>query len=107
MKKFKLMQILPSLRSGGVEQGALDVANYLSSLGNINYICSNGGSMLSNLNKENTKHFKLSVHSKNFLMMPFVAKKINYIVKEKGINILHFRSRAPSWLLPYINNTFF
>ena len=104
MKKFKLMQILPSLRSGGVEQGALDVANYLSSLGNINYICSNGGSMLSNLNKENTKHFKLSVHSKNFLMMPFVAKKINYIVKEKGINILHFRSRAPSWLLPYINN---
>ena len=52
MKKFKLMQILPSLRSGGVEQGTLDVANYLASLDIKNYICSNGGQMLSYLNKQ-------------------------------------------------------
>lgn len=103
MKKFNLMQILPSLRSGGVEQGTLDVANYLSSLDTQNYICSNGGNMLSNLNKKYTRHFELPVHSKNFLMMPFIAKKINRIVKDMDINILHFRSRAPSWLLPYIN----
>ena len=34
MKKFKLMQVVPALRSGGVEQGTLDVANYLASLRN-------------------------------------------------------------------------
>ena len=104
MKKLKLMQILPSMRSGGVEQGTLDVANYLASLEIKNYICSNGGQMLSYLNKKNVTHINLPVHSKNFFMMPFVAKKINSILKERGINILHFRSRAPSWLLPFLNN---
>jgi len=104
MKKLKLMQILPSMRSGGVEQGTLDVANYLASLEIKNYICSNGGQMLSYLNKKNVTHINLPVHSKNFFMMPFVAKKINSILKKRGINILHFRSRAPSWLLPFLNN---
>ena len=102
MNKFKLMQILPSLKSGGVEQGTLDVANYLASLKFKNYICSNGGPMLSHLNRKYVEHFNLPVHSKNFFMMPFVAKKINLILENKSIDILHFRSRAPSWLLPYI-----
>ena len=102
MKKFKLMQIIPSFRSGGVEQGTLDVANYLASLQIKNYICSNGGKMVQYLSKKNIKHFTLPVHSKNFLMMPLTALKINQIIKEKKINILHFRSRAPAWLLPFI-----
>ena len=32
MKKFNLMQVVPSLQSGGVEQGTIDVANYLSEI---------------------------------------------------------------------------
>tara|TARA_B100000953_G_scaffold230545_1_gene191945 strand:- start:83 stop:1003 length:921 start_codon:yes stop_codon:yes gene_type:complete len=35
--------------------------------------------------------------------MPIVARKINKIINENNINILHIRSRAPAWLLPYIN----
>lgn len=102
MKKFKLMQILPSLRSGGVEQGTLDVANYLASLDIKNYICSNGGQMLSYLNKQKVEHYNLPVHSKNFLTKPFVASKINNIILKKKIEIIHFRSRAPAWLLPFL-----
>ena len=103
MKKFNLMQILPSLNSGGVEQGAIDVANYLAKNENNNLIISNGGKMLSYLNKKYVHHYELPVHTKNFLRMPFIAKKINKIIKENKINILHVRSRAPAWLLPYIN----
>ena len=32
-----------------------------------------------------------------------LQKKLTKIIKENNINILHVRSRAPSWLLPYIN----
>ena len=103
MKNFKLMQIIPSLMSGGAEQGALDVANYLASLEIDNCICSNGGRMLSYLDKKKIKHFKLSVHSKNLFTMPFIARKINIILNNEKIDILHFRSRAPAWLLPYLN----
>ena len=30
MKKFNLIQVVPTLQSGGVEQGTIDVANYLA-----------------------------------------------------------------------------
>ena len=38
----------------------------------------------------------------NSLIISFVFK-INKIINENNINILHIRSRAPAWLLPYIN----
>ena len=59
--------------------------------------------MLTYLNKKYIEHNSLPVHSKNFFKAPFTANKINHIINTKDINILHFRSRAPAWLLPYIN----
>ena len=103
MKKFNLMQIVPTLNSGGVEQGTLDLANYIAEKEMRNLIISNGGKMLSYLNKKYVHHYRLPVHSKNFFIMPFVGKKINAIIKENYINILHIRSRAPAWLIPYID----
>ncbi|SVD93666.1 uncharacterized protein METZ01_LOCUS446520, partial [marine metagenome] len=78
------MQILPSLNSGGVEQGTIDVANYLAKKENSNLIISSGGKMLSYLNKKYVHHYELPVHSKNFLKIPLIAKKINNIIKEKN-----------------------
>ena len=75
MKKFNLMQVVPSLQSGGVEQGTIDVANYLAETEINNYIASGGGQMLSYLNKRYVEHYTMPVHSKNFLLMPFVARK--------------------------------
>lgn len=103
MKNFNLMQIIPTIHSGGAEQGTIDLANYLAKNHNNNFIISNGGRMLSYLNRKYVKHYQLPVNSKNFLKMPFIAKKINAIIKKNNINILHLRSRAPAWLLPYIN----
>jgi len=103
MKKINLMQVVPSLHSGGIEQGTIDVANYFAKNEIKNYIASSGGQMLSYLNKRYVEHFILPVHSKNFLKTPFVARKINFIIKQNKINILHIRSRAPAWLLPFVN----
>ena len=103
MTKFNLMQIVPSLHSGGVEQGTIDVANHIAENLDNNFIISNGGQMIKYLNRRHVHHYVLPVHSKNFFNMRFVAKKINYIIKENNINLLHVRSRAPAWLLPYIN----
>ena len=103
MKKFNLMQIVPSLNSGGVEQGTIDIANYLAKKEQNNLIISSGGKLLTYLNKKYVYHHNLPVNSKNFFKMPFIAKKINKIIQQNNINILHIRSRAPSWLLPYIN----
>ena len=102
MKIFNLMQIVPSLQSGGVEQGTVDLSNYLASLKIRNFIISNGGNLLSYLNKKYVEHSILPVHSKNFFKMPFTAKKVNNLLKKSEINILHLRSRAPAWMIPYL-----
>jgi hypothetical protein len=102
MKIFNLMQIVPSLQSGGVEQGTVDLSNYLASLKIRNFIISNGGNLLSYLNKQYVEHNILPVHSKNFFKMPFTAKKVNNLIKKSDINILHLRSRAPAWMIPYL-----
>ncbi|MDC0192366.1 glycosyltransferase [Alphaproteobacteria bacterium] len=102
MKIFNLMQIVPSLQSGGVEQGTIDLSNYLASLKIKNFLISNGGNLLSYLNKQYVEHNILPVHSKNFFKMPFTAKKVNNLLKKSEINILHLRSRAPAWMIPYL-----
>ena len=103
MKEFKLMQIVPALNSGGVEQGAIDVANSLANKMYKNFIISNGGRMVKDLNSKFVYHYNLPVHSKNFFFFPYIAFRINKLIKENKVNILHIRSRAPAWLLPFID----
>ena len=91
----------------GAEQGTIDVANFLGEKKLGSFIVSNGGKMLNLLNKRNTIHFELPVHSKNFLTMPFTAKKLNKIILDNNINIVHLRSRAPAWVLKFVRNKTF
>ena len=97
MKEIKLLQIVPSLESGGVEQGTIDVANYIAENGFISLVCSNGGRMLTMLNKKKAAHIKLPVNSKNPLVIYNNIKKIKKIIKKHKVNLVHVRSRAPAW----------
>ena len=105
MENFKLLQIVPSLISGGVERGTIDLSNYLSEKNIKNYIASSGGILLNQLNNKNSYHIKLSLDSKNFLKYFFLAKQLEDKIINNGINIVHLRSRAPAWLLPFINKS--
>ena len=104
MKNFNLLQIIPSLNSGGVEQGTVDVANFIGAKNLGSFIASNGGNMITLLNRRKTSHFKLPIHSKNIFFMPFIANKLNKIISANHINIVHVRSRFPAWHLQFIQN---
>jgi len=104
MSSFNVAQILPSLASGGVERGTIEVSNYLSELRINNHIISNGGPLQNELNKNYTKHFQLSVHSKNFFNYPLIANELKKIIEINKINLVHLRSRAPAWILSLIKN---
>ena len=56
------------------------------------------------LNNSKTQHHKLPVHSKNIFALPFVANKLNKIILDKNISIVHVRSRIPAWILQFIRN---
>ena len=103
MENFKLLQVLPSLKSGGVEKGTIDLSNYLSEKKYLNYIASSGGKLLDNINNKNIKHINLPLDSKFFFAYPFLANKLQKKINEYGINIVHLRSRAPAWLMPFLS----
>ena len=104
MSSINIAQILPSLETGGVERGVVDLSNHLSNKRIKNHIISSGGSLEKNLNKKYTTHHKLNVKSKNILFFPLISNEINNVLKKYSINILHTRSRAPAWMVNLIRN---
>lgn len=98
MKKTPvILQILPSLNSGGVERGTLEIASALNSKGFKNYVVSAGGKLVENLDKSATKHIKLNVKTKNPLKIIINSFILIFIIKKYNIDIIHARSRAPAW----------
>ena len=106
MKDLKLLQIVPSLESGGVEQGTVDVANYIASKGLDSFIVSSGGKMMQQLNRKKAHHITVPLYSKNIFTMFRNANKLKKVIEKNNINLVHVRSRAPAWILKYISNTF-
>lgn len=98
MKKTPvILQILPSLNSGGVERGTHEIASALNKNHFKNYVVSAGGKLVKNLDNSATKHIKLNVKTKNPLKIIINSFILIFIIKKYNIDIIHARSRAPAW----------
>jgi len=102
MSSFNLVQIVPSLDSGGVERGTVDVANFLAEKKIQNFIITTGGKMITELDDNFTHVHQLPVASKNFFTYPLIGRKINKFIKANNIDIVHVRSRGPAWMINLI-----
>lgn len=98
MRKLKIVQILPSLNTGGVERGVLDFNKYLVDKGHNSYVISNGGRQVKNLVEDGGEHIHLQVSKKSFLTL-MQAKKLANIINQISPDIVHIRSRIPAWVL--------
>ena len=98
MRKLKIIQILPTLNTGGVERGVLDFNKYLVEKGHESYVISNGGRQVKNLIDEGGKHIHLQIAKKSLFTL-FQAKKLADEINEISPDIVHIRSRIPAWVL--------
>ena len=92
-----VLQVLPELETGGVETGTIEIACELQKRGIKNFVASQGGRMVHELEKAGIPHLTLPLKSKNIFTMRHNAEKLAQYIKENGINIVHARSRAPAW----------
>ena len=99
MSSFNLVQIVPSLNSGGVERGTVDVANFLAEKKIKNFVITSGGNMIKELNDNFVHVHQLPVSSKNFFAYPSIGRKINKFIQANNINLVHVRSRGPAWMI--------
>ncbi|MSP33929.1 MAG: hypothetical protein EXR06_03395, partial [Rickettsiales bacterium] len=94
-KKTVIMQILPSLQSGGVERGTIDIAKALQQDGFEPIVVSSGGVMTYQLREAKIQHITLPVKTKNPLRIFFNINEIVELIEKYKVDILHVRSRAP------------
>lgn len=92
-----ILQILPRLETGGVERGTTEIAAAIKDAGWTSVVVSGGGRLVHDLERGGTEHIALPVYSKNWFTMRRNAAKLAKIIKEKNVDIVHARSRAPAW----------
>jgi glycosyltransferase involved in cell wall biosynthesis len=92
-----VLQVIPSLVTGGVERGAIDLAGALTAAGWTAYVASAGGPMERELVRAGATHIKLPLTSKNPWVIRRNARALAEIVRRHKIDIVHARSRAPAW----------
>ncbi len=92
-----VLQVLPSLVTGGVERGAIDVAGAVVEAGGTGYVASAGGPMVRELERLKVIHLGMPLASKNPLVMRDNVARLEDAIREYGVEIVHARSRAPAW----------
>jgi len=100
MKKGRapaVLQVIPSLVSGGAERGAIEIAAALAAAGWDAYVASSGGPLERDLARAGAKHLQLPLASKNPLVIRRNAAALASIVRRLKIDVVHARSRAPAW----------
>ena len=91
------LQVLPNLISGGVERGAVDVAQALVQAGWRAIVASAGGPMVRELERAGAEHIVLPLNIKNPLAIRQNAQTLATLIRDQRIDVVHARSRAPAW----------
>ena len=91
---FTLLQVVPRLDAGGVEQTTLDIDAAVVAAGGRSLVASAGGRMENQLNGE---LIRLPVDSKNPSVLIANRKKLKALIRAEGVSLVHARSRAPAF----------
>ncbi|MHB1374118.1 MAG: glycosyltransferase family 4 protein [Thauera sp.] len=97
MKALKVLQLLPTLDSGGVERGTLEIARALVAAGHESVVLSKGGRLVEQLQREGSRHIARDLGRKSpatFLQYRALRK----LFEAERFDIVHARSRLPAWV---------
>jgi glycosyltransferase involved in cell wall biosynthesis len=92
-----VMQIIPALDSGGVEQGVIDVNAAIVKAGGKSVVVSSGGARVHEITKAGGHHIEMPVHSKNPFVMLSNVGRLRRVIRDLHVDIVHPCSRAPAW----------
>ncbi len=96
-KPLTVLQIIPSLESGGAEQSCIDVAAAIVNAGGVAYVATSGGRRIPEIIRAGGKIIQLPLRTKNPVTMWRNSKALEALIREHRIDIVHARSRAPAW----------
>ena len=94
---FGVLQVLPSLISGDVERGVVDLAEAIAAAGGRAAVASEGGAMERQLTRVGAKHVRLPLASNNPLVMRANVARLAAAIEAQRADIVHAHAPAPAW----------
>lgn len=96
-----ILQVLPALKSGGVERGTIEISTAIVKEGWTSLVTSSGGPMTPNVSYSGGEHILLPVDSKHPWDLWRNIGRLTRLIRRRKISLIHARSRAPAWSAYY------
>ena len=92
-----ILQVLPSLETGGVERGTVEMVQAIVAEGGTALVASAGGRMVTDVERAGGRHISLNLMTKDPLNIWLNAGALRRLIRREGVTLVHARSRAPAW----------
>ncbi|HJS85050.1 MAG TPA: glycosyltransferase family 4 protein [Acetobacteraceae bacterium] len=97
MSSPAILQVLPSLGTGGAERSAVEITEALARVGWDALVASAGGRMVAEVERAGGRHVALGLTTKNPLSILRNARALARLIARERVSVVHARSRAPGW----------
>jgi glycosyltransferase involved in cell wall biosynthesis len=97
MAEPTILQVVPRLDTGGSEQATIEIAEALIQAGAKALVATAGGRMASAVTQAGGEVITLPVASKNPFTILANTKRLERLITERNVALVHARSRAPAW----------
>lgn len=92
-----ILQIIPELDTGGAELSAVEIAEALVKAGARALVATEGGRLADRVRDAGAEIIPFPAATKNPLRMLANVRALERLMQERGVDLLHARSRAPAW----------
>jgi glycosyltransferase involved in cell wall biosynthesis len=92
-----ILQVLPSLVTGGVERGTIEITQAVAAAGWRALVASAGGRLDAAVKAAGGRHVTLPLDRRNPLTVWRNAARLATLIRSEAIGVVHARSRAPAW----------
>ena len=92
-----VLQVLPSLITGGVERGTIEITQAVAQAGWTALVTSSGGRLAPAVANAGGRHVTLPLARRNPLTIWRNAARLERLIRDECVQIVHARSRAPAW----------
>jgi glycosyltransferase involved in cell wall biosynthesis len=96
-RTMTVVQLIPSLHSGGAERSTLEIARALVAAGHRSVVVSAGGRLVAQLEAEGSEHVTLAIGRKSLATL-FTVGALRRVLRRVKPDIVHARSRLPAWI---------
>jgi glycosyltransferase involved in cell wall biosynthesis len=92
-----ILQVIPQLETGGAERTVIEVAEAIVRAGGQALVASEGGRLGDELAAAGGELISFPAGTKNPARIVANARRLAALIRERGVDLVHARSRAPAW----------